>query len=47
MARMLVERLKRLYEAGRVTREQIADRVEKGTVSAEEYEVITGEPYED
>jgi uncharacterized XkdX family phage protein len=47
MARMLVESLKRLYEAGRVTREQIADRVEKGTVSAEEYEVITGEPYED
>ena len=47
MARMLVDSLKRLYEAGRVTREQIADRVEKGTVSAEEYEVITGEPYED
>lgn len=47
MARMLVESLKRLYEAGRVTREQIANRVEKGTVSAEEYEVITGEPYED
>lgn len=47
MARMLVESLKRLYESGRVTREQIADRVEKGTVSVEEYEVITGEPYED
>ena len=47
MARMLVESMKRLYEAGRVTREQIANRVEKGTVSAEEYEVITGEPYED
>lgn len=46
MARMLVESMKRLYEAGRVTREQIANRVEKGTVSAEEYEVITGEPYE-
>lgn len=47
MARMLVESLKRLYEAGRVTREQIADRVKKGTLSPEEYEVITGEPYED
>ena len=46
MARMLVESLKRLYEAKRVTKEQIADRVQKGTLSEEEYEVITGEPYE-
>ncbi len=47
MARMLVESLKRLYEAGRVNSQQIADRVKKGTLSVEEYEVITGEPYED
>ena len=45
MARMLVESMKRLYAAERVTKEQIADRVQKGTLS-EEYEVITGEPYE-
>ncbi len=46
MARMLVESMKRLYAAERVTKEQIADRVQKGTLSEEEYEVITGELYE-
>lgn len=46
MARMLVESMKRLYAAEMVTKEQIADRVQKGTLSPEEYEVITGEPYE-
>lgn len=40
------ESLKRLYAAGRVTKEQIAERVRKGTVSATEYEEITGEQYE-
>ena len=40
------ESLKRLYAAGRVTKEQIAERVRKGTVSAAEYEEITGEQYE-
>ena len=44
--RVLVNSLKRLYEAGRLTKEQVAERVVKGTISKEEYEKITGEVYE-
>ena len=43
--RTLVESLKRLYKKGTLTQEQIAERVEKGSISAEEYEYITGEKY--
>lgn len=45
--RTLVESLKRLYKAGKLTEEQVAERVEKGSISAEEYEYITGEKYSD
>lgn len=45
MARTLVESLKRLYGKGSLTLEQIGERVEKGTISGEEYEYITGEEY--
>ena len=41
----LVESLKRLCKAGRLTEAQIAQRVEKGTITPEEYEYITGQPY--
>lgn len=41
----LVNSLKRLYEKGRLTKEQIRERVEKGTISEAEYEYIIGEPY--
>lgn len=41
----LVESLKRLYKAGRLTKEQIAERVTKGTITEAEYEYITGEPF--
>lgn len=41
--RAIVESLKRLYEAGRLTREQIAARVEKGTITLEEYHYIVGD----
>lgn len=44
--RILVESLKRLYEKGRLTKEQIAERVERGTITDEEYAYIVGEPYE-
>jgi uncharacterized XkdX family phage protein len=45
--RTLVESLKRLYEVKQtLTKEQIAERVSKGSISAEEYEYITGEKYE-
>lgn len=45
MARTLVESLKRLYEKGRLTIEQVAERVTKGSISADEYQYITGEEY--
>lgn len=40
--RMLVESLKRLYESGRLTKEQILDRVTSGKITQSEYEYITG-----
>lgn len=43
--RILVESLKRLYEDGRVTKEQIAERVISGKVSEEEYKYIMKEEY--
>ena len=44
--KMLVESLKRLFEKGTLTKEQIGERVEKGSISAEEYEYIAGEAME-
>ena len=35
--RALIDSLKRLYAAGRLTKEQIAARVEKGTIDEAEY----------
>lgn len=43
--RTLVESLKRLYNRGRLTIEQVAERVTKGSISADEYQYITGEEY--
>lgn len=40
--RMVVESLKRLYEAGRLNDAQLAQRVTKGTISQEEYNWIRG-----
>ena len=44
--RTVVESFKRLFAAGRLTKEQIADRVMSGKIDAAEYEYITGEVYE-
>ena len=41
----LVESLKRLYEAGKLTKKQIKERVQRGTITEEEYKLITGEDY--
>ena len=41
--RILVESLKRLYESGRVTKEELLDRVAGGKISQEEYEYITSQ----
>ena len=49
--KILVESLKRMYGNGlkgkttSVTKEQVAERVAKGSISADEYEYITGEKY--
>lgn len=44
--KILVESLKRLYEVKKtLTKEQIAERVTKGSISVDEYEYITGEKY--
>lgn len=44
--RILVESMKRLYENGKITKEQLQKRVEKGTVSIDEYNYIVGEEAE-
>lgn len=44
--RTLVESFKRLCRAGRLTKEQMQARVANGLITEEEYEYITGEPYE-
>ena len=41
--RTLVESLKRLYESGRVTKDQLNKRVEKGIISQQEYDYIVAE----
>lgn len=38
----IVESLKRLYEAGKLTKAQIAERLARQTITAEEYEIIIG-----
>lgn len=42
----LVKSLKRLYDKGRVTKEHLQEMVTDEKITAEEYEYITGEPYE-
>ncbi len=46
MASILVNSLKRLYTAGRITKEQLAERVEKGTITEADYQEITESEYE-
>lgn len=41
----LIKSLTRLYNKGSLTKEDIAERVEKGTITPEDYETITGEAY--
>ena len=38
----VVMSLKRLYDAGRLTQQQLWERVEKGTITDEEYRYIIG-----
>lgn len=41
----VVASLKRLYAAGKITKDVVRARVVKGTITEEEYKVITGEDY--
>ena len=44
--RIRIRHLKRMYAVKKtLTKEQIAERVARGSISAEEYEYITGEEY--
>lgn len=43
--RTLVESFKRLYKKGKLTKEQLVSRVEKGEITPEEYKYITGEDF--
>lgn len=45
--RTLAESIKRLYVNEKLTKAQVAGRVQKGSISAEEYAYITGEKYSD
>ena len=46
LMRILVESLKRMYTVKKtLTKEQISERVAKGSISADEYEYITGETF--
>ena len=42
----LVESLKRLFMKGTLSKEKLKERVERDTISKEEYTYITGEQYE-
>lgn len=43
--RILVNSLKRLYRSGRLTKDDIKERVKRGTITEAEYKYITGEDY--
>lgn len=45
MANILASSLKRLYKSGKLTKEQVAERVAKGSITAADYEEITGESF--
>lgn len=47
MASILVNSLKRLYATGRITKEQLSERIEKGTITPADYKEITGEEYDE
>lgn len=44
---MLTDSLTRLYKSGRISLETMKGRVKKGTITAEEFEKITGVKYEE
>ena len=45
MASILVESMKRLYQSGKITKDDVAERVKTGKITEADYEYITGETY--
>lgn len=45
MASVLVGPMKRLYKEGKITKEDVAERVKTGKITKADYEYITGEKY--
>lgn len=41
----MYSRLKRLYNEGRLTKDQLKNAVSKGWITEEQYEEITGDPF--
>ncbi len=41
--RVLIESLKRLYNAEKITKDQLLDRYEKGQITRDEYDYIVSE----
>lgn len=46
MGQSIFEAARNLYNHGLITKEKLKLYVQKGLLTAEEYEIITGEPYE-
>jgi len=42
----MYERIKKFYDMGIYTKQQVHQFAEKGVITAEQYELITGEPYD-
>ena len=45
MASILVESMKRLYQDGKITKENVSARVKSGKIAVDDYEYIVGEKY--
>ena len=45
MASILVESMKRLYQDGKITKENVSARVKSGKITVDDYEYIVGEKY--
>ena len=45
MVSILVESMKRLYQGGKITKENVKVRVESGKIAMDDYEYIVGEKY--
>lgn len=45
MLKIIIDSMKRLYEKGSITKDDITQRVVSGKLTPEEYKTITGEEY--